>query len=282
MALQGMLWPRTVEEATALLREDPEAKPMSGGATLVAMMNARVIEPLALVNLGRIDELRGIRVLPDGTVRIGAFTRHRETVECAALSGTASVLRLAAAQIANATVRNMGTIGGSISFADPMKKYPPAIVAAGAAIEIAAAQGRRVVPAQDFFVDWYTTALEPGEIVTAVVLPRPTGGGAAYVKHARVSGDYATASAAVCQDATGAIRAAIGSCGPVPITDAEADALLSADRSDAAVSSAAALLEARADPLDDVRGSADYRRLLIPRLLLRAVRQAELDARLAA
>jgi carbon-monoxide dehydrogenase medium subunit len=278
MALHGMLWPRTVEEATAMLEQDPEAKPLSGGATLVAMMNARVIEPLALVNLARIDELRGIRILADGAVRIGAFTRHRETVDCAALSGTAAVVRRAAAQIANATVRNMGTIGGSISFADPGLDYPPAIVAAGCVIEIASSQGRRTVPAAAFFVDWYTTALAPGEIVTAVVVPRPAAGGAAYEKHARVSGDYATASAAVCLAASGNVRVAIGSCGPAPISDPAADALLSAERSDAAVARAGALLEARADPLDDVRGSAEYRRLLIPRLLLRALREAELDA----
>jgi carbon-monoxide dehydrogenase medium subunit len=277
MSLQGMLWPRTVEEATAMLDEDPEAKPFSGGATLVAMMNARVLEPLALVNLARIDELRGIRVLADGAVRIGAYTRHRETLDCTALSGTTAVLRRAAAQIANAVVRNMGTIGGSISFADPGLDYPPALVAADCAVEIAASHGRRTVPAREFFVDWYTTALEPGEIVTAVLVPPPAAGGAAYEKHARVSGDYATASAAVCLAADGKVRAAIGSCGPAPIVDPEAEALLSADRSDANVARAGALLEARADPLDDVRGSAEYRRLLIPRLLLRAVRHAEAD-----
>ena len=108
-ALQGMLWPRTVEEATAMLADDPEAKPLAGGATLVAMMNARVIEPQALVNLSRIDELRGIRSEPDGSVRIGAFTRHAETAACELLRGTHAVLRQAAGRIANATVRNMGT-----------------------------------------------------------------------------------------------------------------------------------------------------------------------------
>jgi len=81
MALQGMLWPRTVEEATALLAEDLDAKPIAGGATLVAMMNARVVEPHALVNLGRIAEIQGISTLPDGRIRIGAFTRHRESAE---------------------------------------------------------------------------------------------------------------------------------------------------------------------------------------------------------
>jgi carbon-monoxide dehydrogenase medium subunit len=95
------------------------------------------------------------------------------------------------------------------------------------------------------------------------------------VKHARVAGDYATASAAVCLDAGGAVRAVVGSCGPAPVRDDDADALLSGDRSDEAVAGAATLLDARADPLDDVRGSAEYRRLLIPRLLLRAVRRAE-------
>ena len=279
--LAGMLWPRTVDEATAWLAEDPDAKPIAGGATLVAMMNARVLEPHCLVNLSRIDELRGIRVDGDGRVRIGAFTRHRETAECLALTGTAAVVPRAAAQIANATVRNMGTIGGSISFADPGLDYPPALVAAGAEIEIASATGRRRVAAEDFFVDWYTTALEPGEIVTAVVVPRASGG-AAYEKHARVAGDYATAAAAVCVDANGSVRAVIGACGPTPIAADDADALLSSDRSDAAVARAAAMLDARADPLDDVRGSAEYRRLLIPRLLRRALRRAEADARGAA
>ena len=277
-ALAGMLWPRTVDEATAWLAEDPDARPLAGGATLVAMMNARVIDPHCLVNLSRIDELRGVRVDGDGRVRIGAFTRHRETSECLALTGTAAVVPRAAAQIANATVRNMGTIGGSISFADPGLDYPPAIVAAGAEIEIASSSGRRRIAAKDFFVDWYTTALAPGEIVTAVIVPRQPGG-AAYEKHARVVGDYATAAAAVCIEASGRVHAVIGACGPTPISDADADALLSSDRSDAAVAKAGAMLEARADPLDDVRGSAEYRRLLIPRLLLRALRRAEADLR---
>jgi carbon-monoxide dehydrogenase medium subunit len=273
--LQGMLWPRTVQEATAMLADDPDAKALAGGATLVAMMNARVVEPHALVNLSRIDELRGVRSEADGVIRIGAFTRHVETAGCELLRGTAGVVRKAAGKIANATVRNMGTIGGSISFADPGLDYPPAIVAADAWIEIASVSQRRRVAAADFFVDWYTTALEPGEIVTAVILAAPKPGRAAYVKHARVASDYATASAAVCIEGASSVRAVIGSCGPTPIRDDGADALLSGDRSEAAISRAGALLEARADPLDDVRGSAEYRRLLIPRLLQRAIRQAE-------
>lgn len=274
--LQGLHAPRTVEEAIALLQRDSEAKPISGGATLVAMLNARVIEPRALVSLGQIDEIRGISCLADGRIRIGAFTRHRETAECALALGEASVVRHAASQIANATVRNMGTIGGSISFADPGLDYPPALVAAEASIEIASSSGRRLVPAEKFFVDWYTTALESGEIVTAVLLPKPKGGHGLYVKHCRVAGDYATASIAIAMQSSGRVRAAVGGCGPTPLHDARADEILTADRSDAAVVGAGELLEQIADPLDDVRGSSLYRRRLIPRLLLRAVREVEL------
>jgi carbon-monoxide dehydrogenase medium subunit len=273
--LQGLYRPKTVAEATTLLAQDHEAKPLAGGATLVAMLNARVIEPAALISLDGIDEIKGISVQGDGRVRIGAFTRHRDTAACTLSLGSSAVVPHAASQIANATVRNMGTIGGSISFADPGLDYPPALVAAGASIEIASTQGRRTVPAAEFFVDWYLTALEPGELVTAVLLPAPDRGSGVYVKHARVAGDYATASVAACLRDDASIRVTVGACGPTPLADPEADALLSDDRSDAAIARAAQLLVQRADPLDDVRGSAHYRRLLIPRLLLRAVRAAE-------
>lgn len=273
--LRGLYRPQSVAEATALLAQDPEARAMSGGATMVAMINAGVIEPAALVSLDGIEEIKGISVLADGRVRIGAFTRHRETAECRIELGEAGVVRHAASQIANATVRNMGTIGGSISFADPGLDYPPALVAADAVIEIASTTGRRTVPAAEFFVDWYTTAVQPGEIVTAVLLPRPQGGVGLYLKHCRVSGDYATASLAIALW-SGGVRVAVGGCGPTPIRDDEADAILSADRSAAALARAGALLEQKADPLDDVRGSADYRRRLIPRLLASAVREVEL------
>jgi carbon-monoxide dehydrogenase medium subunit len=273
--LQGLFRPKTVDEAAALLAQDDEAKLLAGGATLVAMLNARVIEPAALISLADIDEIKGISVQEDGRVRIGAFTRHRDTAGCALALGNAAVVPHAASQIANATVRNMGTIGGSISFADPGLDYPPALVAAGAEIEIACVGSRRTLPASEFFVDWYLTALEPGEMVTAVLLPRPDRGAGVYIKHARVAGDYATASVAACLLEDGRMRVAVGACGPTPLAGAQADDILSADRSDEAIASAGELLVALADPLDDVRGSADYRRRLIPRLLLRAVRSAE-------
>jgi aerobic carbon-monoxide dehydrogenase medium subunit len=275
-ALQGLYRPRSVAEATSLLAQDPSAKPLAGGATLVAMLNAGVLDTQALISLAVIAELNGIHTLPDGQVRIGAFTRHRDTAACVRLTGATMAVRSAAAQIANATVRNMGTMGGSIAFADPGLDYPAALVAARARIEIASTSGRRVIAASEFFVDWYVTALAPGELVVAVLLPAPQLGAAGvYVKHARVAGDYATVSVAACIDANGALRVAVGACGPTPLALDAADALLSTDRSDAALARAGAMLQDSADPLDDVRGSAQYRRLLIPRLLARAVRGAE-------
>jgi len=134
------------------------------------------------------------------------------------------------------------------------------------------------VPAREFFVDWYVTALEPGEIVTAVLLAPPdVSGSGVYVKHSRVSGDYATASVAACLQADGRMRVVIGGCGPTPLADDGADTALSSNRDDATIAQAGAALQSLADPLDDVRGSADYRRQLIPRLLLRAVRAAEVS-----
>ncbi|MBK6863520.1 MAG: xanthine dehydrogenase family protein subunit M [Ideonella sp.] len=273
MALQGMFRPRTVDEALELLAQDPEARLLAGGATLVAMINARVVAPAALVHLAGIRELHGISTLSDGRVRIGAFTRHRDTAACALALGSGTVVRDAASQIANATVRNMGTIGGSISFADPGLDYPPALVAARASVEIASRSGRRTLPAREFFVDWYTTARQDDEIVTAVLLPAPDGGTGLYVKHARVAGDYATASVAIARDGAGRLRVAVGSCGPTPIADDEVDVMLSADASAAAVARAGERLRSLADPLDDVRGTSEYRRMLIPRLLARACRQ---------
>jgi len=273
--LAGLYRPTTLPEALSLLAQDPDAKPISGGATLVAMMNARVLEPEALVSLAAIEELRGITERSDGTIRIGAFTRHRETAVDPRLEDSLFVVRDAAAQIANAVVRNMGTIGGSIAFADPGSDYPPALVAADAQVELASAQGTRRLPIKEFFVDWYLTALEPGEIVSAVLLPKSQPAVSRYYKLARVSGDYAIASVAISRVASGAIRVAVGACGPTPIHSDEVDRLLSLDTASASIVRAADLLVGLADPVDDVRASAAYRRTVVPRLLERAVREVE-------
>jgi carbon-monoxide dehydrogenase medium subunit len=208
------------------------------------------------------------------------MTRHGETAGDSRLAGSAAVIRSAAGQIANPVIRNMGTIGGSIAFADPAADYPPALVAAAAEIEIAGPQDRRRIKAEDFFVDWYTTALEPGEIVAAVLVPpAPRNSCGRYHKLARVSGDFAIASVALSLAAERgcitAVRVAVGGCGPKPVRSAASEATL-IGRPLAALdaSELGAALAAAADPVDDVRASATYRRLVVPRLVRQAVVEA--------
>jgi carbon-monoxide dehydrogenase medium subunit len=270
------LQPKSADEALHMLFANEDAKLISGGATLVAMMNAGVIEPTTLISLSAIPEMNGISSETDGTIRIGATTRHRETAGSPLLKGGLFVVRSAAGQIANATVRNMGTIGGSISFADPGLDYPPALVAAEASVEIASIRGRRRISAREFFTDWYTVALEPGEMVVSVYLPSHwLAGHGCYIKHARVSGDYATVSVALCLQEDGVVSVAVGGCGPRPIANSAANAELTASLDDAAIKRASDILRDQSDPLDDVRGTANYRRSLITGLLRKAVRQAE-------
>lgn len=274
------LRPRSIDEAVALLAAHEDARPLAGGATLVAMLNAGLVEPTAIVSLAGIEELRGIRQGDDGWLRVGAMTRHAETAASDLFRDGQKVVPHAAGQIANMPVRNMGTMGGSISFADPAIDYPPALTAAGAEIEVIGQGGTRRLPCGEFFLDWYTTALESDELVTAIhIPPAPSGSVGHYEKLARVSGDYAIASVALVLamegSACSAAQVAVGACGPAPIRLAEAEEVLVGSGLDAeALAKAGGLLVEASDPVDDVRGSADYRRRVIPRLLAKAVATA--------
>jgi CO/xanthine dehydrogenase FAD-binding subunit len=274
--------PHTLAEALELLAPPADARPLAGGASLVAMMNAGLVAPTTLVSLTRIAELSGIRVSADGNITIGAATRHSAVAADPKLTGTASVLSHAAPQIAGTAVRNMGTIGGAVAHGDPGLDFPPALFAVDATVEVASRSDRRRVSIRDFFIDWYTTVLQPGEVVVALELPKPKPGVGLYLKHARVAGDFAIASVAVSLARDGEARVAIGGCGPSPLASVEVDRILSSDLSPVAVTRAGDLLAALANPVDDVRGSAEYRRLLIPRKLSRALREAAAALKAAA
>jgi carbon-monoxide dehydrogenase medium subunit len=264
--------PKNTEEALALLADDPEARPIAGGASLVAMMNAGLVSVSTLVSLKSIPEV-GFRTLSDGTLRIGAMTRHHESAESEHLNGMRKCLRDAAGSIGNMSVRNMGTIGGSVSLSDPGADYPAALVALRAEIEVRKLGEARTIPAAEFFIDWYTTARAPEELVTGVLLPAAHAGTGFYRKLARVSGDFAIASIAICISDEGTVSVAIGGVGPGPVFSEELNGVLSAEfMRDDAVEEAGQRLANLADPVDDVRATAHYRRLVIPRLLLQAVR----------
>ncbi len=273
--------PERLEDAISLLSADEDARPLAGGQTLVAMLNADLLSPSQIISLHRIKALQGIERRADGSLRIGAMTTHATLARSAELRGAHVLLGQAAGRIGHEAIRNRGTIGGAVAHADPSADYPPVLVALEALIEAVGPKGKRAVPAAEFFQGFLTTALTLGEIVSAIILqPSPAQARVHYEKFARVEGDFATLSVAVALWG-GGVRIALGSVGPVPVRSLDAEAILVAGQmSDGAIKEASAKLAAASDPIDDVRGSADYRRLLIPRLVKQAIRAAQAkDAR---
>jgi aerobic carbon-monoxide dehydrogenase medium subunit len=275
--------PSTVEEAVALLAKEPNSRCIAGGQTLVAMMNAGLIETHCLVALEAITELRSIQQQADGSVRIGAGVSHREVARHQ-FAGAQRIISEAASVIAHPAIRNFGTIGGALAHGDPASDYPTAAVAAKGSVEIAGASRRRIVPASEFFVDYLTTSLEPGEMITALVVPPNTSDSEGhYLKFSRVDGDYAILSIGVALRSGGGIctgaSIAVGGMAATPIYSEHANASLSnTNCDDAAIQQAARHLLEAADPVDDVRASGEYRRALLPKLLRRAVRCVLPDA----
>ena len=272
--------PERLDEAIGLLAADDEARPLAGGQTLVAMLNADLLRPRALISLHRIAALKGIERRADGSLRIGAMTTHSALALSAELRGAHRLLAEAAGRIGHEAIRNRGTIGGAVAHADPSADYPAALVALEAEIEIEGPRGKRKVPVQQFFLGFLTTALDQGELVTGIVLPPgPAKAATRFEKLARVEGDFATASVAVVLSLdTGRVtsaRLALGGCGSVPIRSIEAEqSIVGQAPSDTLLKQAGELLAAAADPIDDVRGSAAYRRTIIPGLVARAIRAA--------
>lgn len=275
--------PDTLDDALTLLAADGDARCIAGGATLVAMLNADLVDPSTLIALRGIASLRGIQETQDGFV-IGAMTTHRTVANDTRLRDGVEVLRLAAGRIGHPAIRAVGTIGGSVCHADPAADYPTALVAVDAEIEMASLRGRRLLRAHEFFVDYYTTALQADEIVVAVRIARPRAGSvSAYLKVARSEGDFATASVAFSGEFTGGVCSgaslAVGGCASTPVRSAVANALLIGEGpSGTRIAQAAEALVEACDPVDDVRGSADYRRTLVRRLVPRVYRAAAQSA----
>lgn len=275
--------PVEIDEALGLLASEPDIRCLAGGQTLVAVINLGVSDLGAVMSLRRLPGLNDIQVASDG-VSIGAMATHAAVARDARLSGRFALLREAAGRIAHPAIRSQGTLGGAICHADPAADYPAVLVALDAQVQAASRRGRRSLPAADFFTGFLETALEPDEMVTSVWFPAPDGGQGVrklgvYEKVARVDGDYATVSVACALAMDGprcrSAALALGSCGERPVRSAEAETCLAGSGLEPeALAEAGRLLAAAADPPTDVRGSADYRRRLIPGLVARAVQRA--------
>lgn len=166
----------SLAQAIDLLREDPDGtKLLAGGHTLLPALKLRLASPDLLIDIGSIAELKGIEISESG-IRIGALTTHAELFASEPLNRELPIFRQAAGLIADPQVRNRGTIGGSLANADPAADWPAVVVALQAEIEVAGANGLRSVAAKDFFVDIFSTVLEPDEILTSIHFPRPKAG----------------------------------------------------------------------------------------------------------
>jgi aerobic carbon-monoxide dehydrogenase medium subunit len=283
--------PRTLDEALALLREHgDEARVIAGGTALVTMMRQRLVSPGYLVSLRDIPGLDRIEA-QNGGLRIGALVTHREVETSPLVRERIPVLAETFRRVASVRIRHMATVGGALAHADPNQDPPVTLIALGARVEIRGAGGGRELPLEDFFRDYYESALEPGEVVTGVVVPQlPAASGAAYVKFLpRTADDYATVAVAatVSLEADGercrAARIALGSVGVTPLRARGAEALLAGQRFGADLGrTVGESVKGAVDPLTDHRGSAAYKREMSAVMVGRALTQAWDAARASA
>jgi aerobic carbon-monoxide dehydrogenase medium subunit len=256
----------SIEEALSLLADGGAV--LAGGHSLIPALKLRLSEPETLIDIGRIPELRGIRLEGDVLV-IGATTRHHDVATSADVAAQARVLAQAAATVGDQMVRNRGTLGGSVAHAAPHGDLPAVMLALGAEIVVRGQAGERRIAADDFFVDWYTTALADGELVTAIRVPAGQSRGA-YVKFNRRTLDWALVGVAVSQGADGW---RVGLTGVAP-TAIRARGVEQALAGGASVADAAARAGEGLDPPEGLDGSAEYKRHLTTVLVRRALERA--------
>jgi carbon-monoxide dehydrogenase medium subunit len=275
------LVPESVPEAVSLLAQRGEdAKVLAGGQSLIPLMKLRFASPGALVDVNRIDALRGIEQ-KDGYLRIGALVRHADCERSDLLRGRFGVLGAAAPQISDPLVRNLGTVCGSVAHADPQGDWGSALLAANATAVAEGPSGTREIPLTELFVGPWTTTLAPAEMLTEIRVPDPgPRAGGTYLKLERKVGDFATAAAAVqveLDDAGKISRAGIAltGVGATNVHASEAEASLAgAEPSDEAFAEAARLAAAAADPVSDHRGDAEYKRTVVRVFVERGLRAA--------
>lgn len=277
--------PATIEEALRLLdAHGDDCKILSGGHSLIPVMKLRLATPAAVIDIGRIPNLKGIRI--DGnTIRIGANSTHAEIADSRELKAACPLLTETAAQIGDQQVRNRGTIGGSLTHADPAADWPAAMLALNAEIIARSSAGERVIPAADFFVDMMTSAVEPNEIVTEVRVAKPAQPQAAvYLKVPQSASGFAVVGVAAqlrlnngqCEE----IRIGITGLAPKAFRATSVEnALKGRKLDDSAISAAAANADAEAaDAMEDLHASGEYRRHLARVYANRAVRAAAAKA----
>ena len=269
----------TVEEAVqALSRAGEDAKILAGGQSLVPVLRLRLATPTTLVDINKINELRGVR--DDGdTIEIGAMTTHHDVINDPLVGAHAALLALATQTVGDPQIRHRGTVGGALVHGDPAGDLPAPAVALEAEMIIAGPGGRRTVPAAEFFVDLFTTAVGPDEVLVAVRIPKKTGWGAHYEKFNRIAQAWSmVAVAATVRIENGSIaeaRVVLTNMGSIPVRAATVEQALTGLPATTETIRAAALHAAEGtSPISDGNADTDYREHLARVLTGRAVTAA--------
>ncbi|MBO1081758.1 FAD binding domain-containing protein [Roseomonas haemaphysalidis] len=255
--------PTTVADAVKILSADPDAKPISGGMTLLPALKHRLNRPTSLVDLGGIAELRGIRREGDAIV-VGAMTKHYEVATDPTLKAAIPALARMASTVGDTQVRNRGTLGGSIANNDPAADYPAAALALGATMVTSS----RRIPADEFFLGMFTTALEPGELLVAVSFPIPEKAG--YAKLRNPASRYSMAGVFIAKGA-GGVKVGVNGAGSCAFRQTEMEAALASSWS---AESLSGVKQSPDDLNSDIHGSAAYRANLVSVMAKRALADA--------
>ena len=271
----------SVAEIGRLLRKHPGAKVLAGGHSLIPLLKLRLASPPALIDIGRIGELKGISVA-DGRVRIGALTTHAQIAASADVAKHAPALAAAAGVIGDPAVRNRGTIGGNVAHADPASDLPTVLLALGATFAVATDDGERTIAAGDFFQGMMATALGDHDIVTAIDVPAAPGGqGQAYEKFSHPASRYAVIGVAATVElrgeTVGNVTVALGGLVPATVRAGSVEQALSGQAASAeAIAGAAAAVsnDLGDDLIGDIYASAEYRRAMAPVCIKRALTAA--------
>lgn len=272
--------PDTLADALALLDlHGEDARVMAGGSALVVLMKQSLVQADHLVSLRNVPGLNDI-TQSNGDLHIGAMVRHREVETSAIVQQAAPLVAEVYSRVSTVRIRNAATVGGGLAHADPSQDPPPGLLVMDATVRLVSSSGERLLPVSELFLDYYETAIRPDEIMTELIVPLvPPDARTTYLTYLpRTADDYPTVSVAAlarvengrCRE----VRVALGASAPTPIraTDVE-EAILGQEVSQGNVQRAAEAVAGQVDPLDDFRGSAEYKRDMAVVFTRRALEQ---------
>jgi len=273
--------PTTLKKVFSLMEKyGDEARVIAGGTSLIIMMRQRLLTPKVVISLARIPKFEKITYNTKDGLRIGAGARHRDIELSATVQKHYPLLQETFRKVAQPRIRNMGTVGGNLAGGDPLTDPGASLIALDAEVTLSSSKGQRRLPLDEFFIDYYQTALEPGELLTEIHVPPPQRPGWCHIKFTpRSIEDFATVGVAItlqarngtCED----VRLGLNSVSSTIVRAKKAEAVLRGKSiDDATVQKMGEVAATECDPMDDNRGSAEYKREMVKVLVRRAATEA--------